>query len=338
MAHALALDSRDIALDLHGLLKDLDPARWRDGLEAAVRERLDELQARITGLEEQFDDLRETCTDETQAVVTETLTALDERFASLSELVREYAPADGLPMPDLRKEWMTFRARLQPAYEGLADGLRLVDIHVPSLRPTNYARNVFHVAMALMCLVLVEMVLPVAWMRLAALCVAASAWLMELGKRRNARVDRLTWQVLGKMGHPYERRRINSATWFSTGLFTLSLTGSHLVCALSLAVLGLADPAAGLVGRRWGRIKLVRGRSLEGTTAFVVAGTVACLATLGIWHASLGWPLALGLTASAVLPAAFAELYSRRIDDNLLVPMAAAAGAAAFAMIAGILL
>lgn len=336
MAHALALNSRDIALDLHGLLRDLDPARWRDEVEAAIRERLDDLQSRIVGLEEQFDRMRETCSDETQAVVSETLAALDESFSALSALVREQAPPDGLPMPDLRKEWMAFRARLQPAYEGLADGLRLVDIHVPSLRPTNYARNVFHVAMALFCLVLVEAVLPVAWMRLAAFCVAASAWLMELGKRRNARVDRLTWQVLGKMGHPYERRRINSATWFSTGLLTLSLTGSHLVCALALAVLGLADPAAGLVGRRWGRIKLVHGRSLEGTTAFVVAGSLACLATLGIWHADLGWALALGLTASAVFPAALAELYARRIDDNLLVPMAAAAGAAAFAMVAGI--
>ncbi len=329
MAHALALDSRDIALDLHRLLRDLDPARWRDEVETAVRERLLEIESSVEALQQRFEEFREACADES-------LDELREQFACLSAMIHDYAPASDVPLPDLRGEWMAFRAQLQPAYEGLADSLRLSSIHVPSLRPTNYARNVFHVAMALLCLVLVELVMTPQWMLTAAFFVAASAWLMELGKRRSARVDRVTWAVLGKMGHPYERRRINSATWFSSALLLLALTGSNLVCALALVVLGLADPAAGLIGRRFGRIKLVHGRSLEGTTAFVVFGALGCLATLTLWHPSLAWPLALGITAAAVVPAALAELYAHRIDDNLLVPAAAAAGAAGFALLVGI--
>jgi len=336
MAHALALDSRDIALDLHGLLRDLDPARWKDEVEETLRTRAVEIQSQVEALQARFDELRETYTDQSLAALDESLDSIEARFDRLSQLLDEFTPDTDLSVPDLRKQWMDFRVRLQPAYEGLAESLRVASIHVPSLRPTNYARNVFHVSSALLSLFLVETVLTPMWMFLAAFSVAASAWLMELGKRRNARVDRITWRVLGKMGHPYERTRINSATWFSTALLLLALTGSQLIAALALMILGVADPAAGLIGRRFGRHKLVHGRSVEGTAAFVLFGAVGCLATLAIWHPALGWSIALGITAAAVLPAALAELYAYRIDDNLLVPMAAAAGAGAFALLVGI--
>jgi dolichol kinase len=116
----------------------------------------------------------------------------------------------------------------------------------------------------------------------------------------------------------------------------LALTGSSLVAALGLTVLGLADPAAGLVGRRFGRIKLVHGRSLEGTTAFVLVGALACLGLLTLCHPTLGWSAAVGLTLAAVIPGALAELFAHKIDDNLLVPMAAGAGAIAYCLITGI--
>ncbi|MDP7111433.1 MAG: hypothetical protein QGH45_05695 [Myxococcota bacterium] len=329
MAHALALDSRDIAIDLHGLLRDMDPARWQDEVETALQQRMVEIEDRIDTIRVRFEPLKETATDESLAAVEECLDAL-------SDLLNECAPAADLSRTDLRREWMGFRQQLQPAYQGLADSLRLSRIHVPSLRPTNYTRNLFHVGNALFCLVLVETVLTGIWMPIAAFFVAGAAWSMEFGKRREARVDKLTWAVLGKMGHPHERRRINSATWFSSALLLLSLTGSSLIAALGLTVLGLADPAAGLVGRRFGRIKLIHGRSLEGTTAFVVVGALGCLGVLTLWHPLLGWSTMVGITLAAVIPGALAELFAHKIDDNLLVPMAAAAGAIAYCLVAGI--
>ena len=101
-------------------------------------------------------------------------------------------------------------------------------------------------------------------------------------------------------------------------------------------ILGVADPAAGLIGRRFGRHKLIHGRSVEGTAAFILVGGLGCVLVLTTWHAGLGWPLMAGLIASAIVPAALAELVAHRIDDNLLVPMAAAAGSGAFALLMGI--
>jgi dolichol kinase len=329
MADALALDSRDLALDLHRLLKDLDPARWRDEAVNAASQRLDTIQTQIEELKQEFAERKDSLTDES-------LQALQGCVDSLSSQLAEYAPADGLALPDLKQEWMDFRTSMQPAYENLADGLRMARIHVPSLRPTNYTRNVFHALSAMLSLVLVEMVLTPGLMMYIAILVAASAWSMEIGKRVSPTVDRATWWVFGRMGHPYERRRINSATWFSSALAVLSLTRSHMLAAVALVILGLADPAAGLIGRRFGRIKLIHGRSVEGTSAFILVGLAGAMGVLAIWHGELGWPLMLGLSAAAVLPAALAELLAYRIDDNLLVPASAAAGAGAFALAVGI--
>jgi dolichol kinase len=100
-----------------------------------------------------------------------------------------------------------------------------------------------------------------------------------------------------------------------------------MVCALALVVLGLADPAAALVGRRWGNTKLVNNRSLEGSITFAIVGTLASLVTLAIWHADLSWQARLLVALGASVPAALAELASGRIDDNLSIPVAAATGA-----------
>ena len=49
MATALALDSRDLLLELHSLLKDLDPARWSVDLREVLAARLAALAGRARG-------------------------------------------------------------------------------------------------------------------------------------------------------------------------------------------------------------------------------------------------------------------------------------------------
>ena len=44
---SLALDTRDVALELHALLRDLDPARWSEAMR-------DELEQRLTAVEDEL--------------------------------------------------------------------------------------------------------------------------------------------------------------------------------------------------------------------------------------------------------------------------------------------
>ncbi len=78
---------------------------------------------------------------------------------------------------------------------------------------------------------------------------------------------------------------------------------------------------------------LINGRTLEGTSAFIISGTLAALAVLMIWHPPGGWVAPLSLAFGAAVSGGLAELVCRRVDDNLVVPLAAASGAAVVAMI-----
>ena len=64
---------------------------------------------------------------------------------------------------------------------------------------------------------------------------------------------------LGPIAHPHERYVVNSATWYATSLTLLAVAFEPMAQSIGVIVLGLADPAAGIVGRRFGTRKLREG-------------------------------------------------------------------------------
>lgn len=309
MTHALALGGRDIALELHTLLREFDPAAFRDELSTGLRDRLGALSARLAEL--LADDPADRALRGLHERLAEVKRSLDEQTGRLAERGRN---------------WRAAHRQLQMAYQHLAEGLRRYEVHVPALRPTNYLRNVFHAAGGLTAVALVEFVLAPPTMLWIALAFCAYAWTMEAARRLSPRFNTLLMRLYGKVAHPHEWHRVNSATWFTTALLLLALTGKPILCAIACAVLGLADPAAALVGRRFGRTKLVNGRSLEGSSAFfVVAFSISLAIAIGLHPIALGPALVAAASAAAV--AAVVELFSRRVDDNLTIPLAAAGGA-----------
>lgn len=316
MTHALALGGpdialhgREIALELHQLLRDFDPAAFRAELASALRERLTRLSARIVELLEAAPHDRR-------------LHALRGRLDELKRCIDQQSGR----LADRRAAWRKAHRRLQMAYQHLAEGLRAYEVHVPALRPTNYLRNVFHAGGGIVALLCIELVLAPHHLLWVAAAFCAYAWSMEAGRRLWPGLNDLLMRFYGRVAHPHEWHRVNSATWYTTALVALALTGSPLLCAIAVTVLGLADPAAALVGRRFGRIKLVNGRSLEGTATFFVVGFAAAFGIALGFHGIAPGLAAIGAAGGAGL-AACAELFSRRVDDNLTIPLAAAAGA-----------
>lgn len=310
MSAALAVDSRDLALELHELLKDLDPARWSADLH--LERRLVEIQAHLASL--------------LDTEVDTALAALNAQLAQLAQLLEEIAPDTDKAGAELRKEWQAFRLKLQPQYEALAASLEELDMEVPNLRPSNNYRAVFHIFSGLTVVALIEMVLPSSWLTPIAGTIAGMAWVFEISRRYSPAWNKILMWAFSAVAHPHEQHRVNSSTWYVTALLLLSLTGETTLCAVAAGVLALADPAAATIGRRFGSIKLVNGRSLQGSLTFAVTGALAAWAILELFNPELsGWRApVLGLFAA--VPAAIAELLSRRIDDNFSIPMTAAAG------------
>lgn len=322
---AFAEDSRELALELHRMLAELDRSRsrWRE-LARAMPARLESVRATLRDLVRRGDgpeDAPGAGGGARSADADPIAPTLRERLVELERAIATYAPKS-----DVRSEWLAFRARVMPNYEALAASLRAASVHVPSLRPKNYARNAFHVMNAAVSLTILELVPSWSWVIAIAWGFAALGWSMELSRRIWPGANALMMKAFGPVAHPHEAFRVNSATWYVTSIAVLASTMELVPCALALVTLGLGDPIAALVGRRWGRVRWTNGRSVEGTLAFVVAATLGGVALLCFVHGTALLP-ALALAAAAALPGALAELYSRRVDDNLAIPVMAWVGA-----------
>ena len=305
----LTTQSREIALELHRVLKEHDPARVRGDARGTVSVRMSALSARVS-----------TALESTRAHKCDRAAELRERLADMRAALdaHKHRFAEG-------ETWQKLHHGLQHKYEALAATLRAHRIQVPSLRPTNYARNAFHVAWGCFALILIELFLSPTGLLYVASGFAVYAWSMELLRRASPGFNKRVMRLYGPVAHPHEWHQINSATWYATALVVLASTGSTLLCLVSVAILTFADPAAALVGRRYGRIRLVHGRSLEGTATFalvalLVASAAGLVRGLPVSHA-------VAVAAGAAVLSALAELFSQRIDDNLSVPLAALAGA-----------
>lgn len=205
--------------------------------------------------------------------------------------------------------------------------------HTPGSRPPNHTRSLVHAASGVVLLLLIQHVLPPAAMAPVAAIFFVAAWAMEIGRRHSDTVNRFLMWVFGPIAHAYEADKVNSATWYVTALLALSLAASPMVCSLAVIVLGIGDPAAAFIGRRWGRTRLASGRSLEGSLAFVVSASIAAFATLGVYYPTLGLEEMVALALVTALAGAIAELVTAGLDDNLVIPLAAAAGASLVAAV-----
>lgn len=315
---AYALQAEPIALELYSLLRDLDPGRWRSESSAATAAHMERLSVAISELRASLDQRLQTSSpDEELAKVKARLTELEEtmrsQFASSSAASRE--------------QWMALRSALLPRYEALRAVLRTEAVHVPALRPTNYRRSLVHVTFGFVALAIINLLPNARWMQTIAGAFFVYAWLAEFLRRRSPALNAKIMAFYGPVAHPHEWHRVNSATWYCTALFAVALTGSPLVCSIAVLVLGVGDPAAALVGRRWGRTKLLNGRSLEGTATFVVVATLVSGLSCSMIYSQIGVGLVFAIAGFGAFVGALAELLSSELDDNLTIPIAAGAAA-----------
>ena len=128
---------------------------------------------------------------------------------------------------------------------------------------------------------------------------------------------------------PGERRRVTGATYLAAASLATLILFEPPVAALALFFVAFGDPAAALVGSRYGRFRLSmpgpwalkgqQAKSLEGALAFLAVALAVAALLRGAGVYGLYWPAAVG-----ALVAAFVELLPFPIDDNVSVPLASA--------------
>ena len=204
---------------------------------------------------------------------------------------------------------------------------RRLGLSLPTLRPTNYARNLYHVANGLLGVALYEWVFSgqsqTAWCLVAMLIFYVA---LDQARRYSPRFNRILFDsVFGAITRPRERYETPSGIWYVVGLLGAVLLASQTHAQVAVIALAVGDPAASIVGKRWGRWKLYKDRSVIGTSAFI--GTTVIVATLFmVFVKGLAPTTALQIALIAGIAGAAIELTSTdRLDDNLLIPIGVAA-------------
>jgi dolichol kinase len=117
-----------------------------------------------------------------------------------------------------------------------------------------------------------------------------------------------------------EQVRESAMIPYAIAVLLTILTVPKAAALVAIYTLAIADPLAAIVGIRFGRRRIVRDRSLEGSLAFLVATIV--IAVLVLDWATDAPPLARwGAAGTIALTAAACELVPLRIDDNLTIPL-----------------
>ena len=89
---------------------------------------------------------------------------------------------------------------------------------------------------------------------------------------------------------------------------------------IAIYTLAIADPLAAIVGIRWGKRRVAKNRTLEGSLAFF--GSTLAITALVLAESTPAPGLTIAAAAFTIgLAAAVCELLPLRIDDNLTIPL-----------------
>lgn len=313
--------------DLREFLNTMQRPRLKDAQWVRnAQDRAQELQVRFAEARQSFS----TRSQDLSAAIEELMDGLREWRSEFVDRPRKR-----------RLRYMT--RRLSFRYETLVREARawmdeaMESIETPAtVKPANYMRNVFHVGMGVVSIVLVELLLSwtaCVWVTATVALIAVS---LETSRRFipawNAILVR---KVFGAISRPREMYRINGATWYTFAILTVLLAFPLRAAELGVIILALADPAATLAGRRWGQTKIWQDKSLIGAGAFfAVAWAAAFLFAVIVPGGPVGVMSRLTMATVVALVGVAAEVFTEQMDDNYTIPVLCA-GVASFWWIAG---
>lgn len=131
--------------------------------------------------------------------------------------------------------------------------------------------------------------------------------------------------MIGAVMRPHEKTGLLGSTCLLIASTMTVLIFPKAVAVSALVLLVAGDTAAALVGKRWGRVKVFGGKTLEGTLGFLVVG-LALVEGVAVVAARLpeaggGDGLTPQAAAIGALVGALVEAVPFPIDDNFAIPI-----------------
>jgi len=119
-------------------------------------------------------------------------------------------------------------------------------------------------------------------------------------------------KLLGNLLRQSEQSGLTGATFLFIGAFITILVFDKSIALIALLMLIISDAMAALVGKFWGRHKLFKDKTLEGSIMFLL--TALCIVLFLPTH-----PFVIGLMG--VLSAFVIDVFIVQINDNFMIPV-----------------
>jgi len=129
----------------------------------------------------------------------------------------------------------------------------------------------------------------------------------------NAGTKLFLQKYCGFIIRPRESKSFSGATTIVLAGFLVYLFFEVNIAAAAMVIVVIGDTFAAIIGRAIGRIKY-KGKSLEGSLAFIITSALAVLAVPD---------LSFQVAFAGVVAGAIVEFFTIPIDDNLTIPLTA---------------
>ncbi len=174
-------------------------------------------------------------------------------------------------------------------------------------------RRIFHAGNgSLVVLAVAVLGLPVPITTVLLGVLLAVAVLMDAIRLFDPKLNVLFFRAFASLASPREAQKIASSTWYILSALVVFLFFPVIPALAGILVLAWADPAASVVGQKWGKTRFLAG-SVRGTATFFGVAFLALILFTPWWVALITAAL------SALVEAAPLDM-----DDNLLVPLTVA--------------
>jgi dolichol kinase len=146
---------------------------------------------------------------------------------------------------------------------------------------------------------------------------------IDIFSKPNYPLNNIIDRYLGTLIRPHEKDprwwKLNGASWITFSALICFYFFPIDIAFTSFIVIIFGDPAAALIGRRFGRIKIFN-KSLEGFLAFIIAGffVVFILNNLGFGDSNYLFYSSICLIIAGIVESITDVI---KIDDNLAVPV-----------------
>lgn len=118
-----------------------------------------------------------------------------------------------------------------------------------------------------------------------------------------------------------EQLKESSAVPYAMALLLTIISFPKVVAIIAIYTLSIADPASAIIGIMYGKRKIAKNKSLEGSMAFFTATFLVALSVfLTSYPGYMWWPILKASFLIALL-GSLVEIIPLRIDDNLTIPL-----------------